>query len=180
MVDTVLGILSVAAAAGATKGRVVNISEVLAETSVSSLDLSRFVSVTPDATVETTVETMAAVKWSCAFIMEGSHIGGIFTQRDALQRAVGRPGNWQREIREEMTVAVQTMRDTDSVADGLKIMNDWWVRSVPVLDDDTAHSLAARVFQAECEAYPEAIRLYAAGRLEIEDHRVRTVTLPAE
>ena len=111
-----------------------NISEVLAETSVSSLDLSRFVSVTPDATVETTVETMAAVKWSCAFIMEGSHIGGIFTQRDALQRAVGRPGNWPRQIRDEMTVAVKTMRDTDSVADGLAIMNDWWVRSVPVLD----------------------------------------------
>jgi CBS domain-containing protein len=114
----------------------VNISEVLAETSVSSLDLSRFVSVTPDATVETTVETMAAVKWSCAFIMERSHIGGIFTQRDALQRAIGRPANWQRQITEEMTVAVKTMRDTDSVADGLAIMNDWWVRSVPVLDSN--------------------------------------------
>ncbi len=113
-----------------------NISEVLAETSVSSLDLSRFVSVTPDASVETTVETMAAVKWSCAFIMEGSHISGIFTQRDALQRAVGRPGNWQRPISDEMTVTVKSMRDTDSVADGLAIMNDWWVRSVPVLDSN--------------------------------------------
>ncbi len=113
-----------------------NISEVLAETSVSSLDLSRFVSVTPDATVETTVETMAAVKWSCAFIMEGSHISGIFTQRDALQRAIGRPNNWKREIRDEMTVAVKTIRDTESVADGLAIMNDWWVRSVPVLDSE--------------------------------------------
>ncbi|MFM7130314.1 MAG: phosphoribosylglycinamide formyltransferase [bacterium] len=30
---------------------------------------------------------------------------------------------------------------------------------VPVLDDDTAESLAARVFQAECEAMPEAISL---------------------
>jgi CBS domain-containing protein len=114
----------------------VDISEVLAETSVSSLDLSRFVSVTPDASVETTVETMAAVKWSCAFIMEGSHISGIFTQRDALQRAVGRPGNWQRPISDEMTATVKSMRDTDSVADGLAIMNDWWVRSVPVLDSN--------------------------------------------
>jgi CBS domain-containing protein len=35
-----------------------------------------------------------------------------------------------------MTVAVQTMRDTDSVADGLAIMNHWWVRSVPVLDSN--------------------------------------------
>ena len=31
-------------------------------------------------------------------------------------------------------------------------------KRVPVLPDDTSDSLAARVFEAECEAYPEAIR----------------------
>ncbi len=46
--------------------------------------------------------------------------------------------------------------------------------SVPVHDDDTAESLAARVFTAECELYPEAIRQYAAGRLEVHDRRVYT------
>lgn len=46
-------------------------------------------------------------------------------------------------------------------------------RTVAVLDDDTPDSLAARVFAAECEAYPEAIRLFAQGRLEIVDGRVR-------
>ena len=51
-------------------------------------------------------------------------------------------------------------------------------RVVPVLDDDTPDTLAARVFEQECEAYPEAIRLFAEGRLRIEDHRVRT--LPGE
>ncbi|HKB39151.1 MAG TPA: phosphoribosylglycinamide formyltransferase [Gemmataceae bacterium] len=48
---------------------------------------------------------------------------------------------------------------------------------VPVLDDDTPDTLAARVFEQECEAYPEAIRLFAEGRLRIEGRRVRT--LPA-
>lgn len=48
-------------------------------------------------------------------------------------------------------------------------------RAVPVLDDDTPESLAARVFAAECEAYPEAIKLYAAGRLKIEGRRVRVL-----
>jgi phosphoribosylglycinamide formyltransferase-1 len=38
-------------------------------------------------------------------------------------------------------------------------------RTVPVLDDDTPESLAARVFQEECEAYPEAIDRFASGRL---------------
>ncbi|HLF78383.1 MAG TPA: phosphoribosylglycinamide formyltransferase [Dehalococcoidia bacterium] len=34
-------------------------------------------------------------------------------------------------------------------------------KSVPVLPDDTPETLDARVFEAECEAYPEAVRLMA-------------------
>ena len=37
-------------------------------------------------------------------------------------------------------------------------------KAVPVLADDDADSLAKRVFAAECEAYPEAIRNYLASR----------------
>ncbi|MEX0716266.1 MAG: phosphoribosylglycinamide formyltransferase [Planctomycetaceae bacterium] len=48
-------------------------------------------------------------------------------------------------------------------------------RCVPVEDDDTPATLAARVFAAECEAYPEAVRLFAAGRLEIDGRRVRVL-----
>lgn len=46
-------------------------------------------------------------------------------------------------------------------------------RTVMVLDEDTPATLAARVFEAECEALPEAIRLYAEGRLELDGRRVR-------
>jgi phosphoribosylglycinamide formyltransferase-1 len=46
-------------------------------------------------------------------------------------------------------------------------------KAVPVLDDDTPESLAARVFQAECEAYPEALQLIADGRVRVEGRRVR-------
>jgi phosphoribosylglycinamide formyltransferase-1 len=44
-------------------------------------------------------------------------------------------------------------------------------RSVPVLDDDTPETLAARVFEVECEAYPEALRLIATGRVTVEGRR---------
>lgn len=47
-------------------------------------------------------------------------------------------------------------------------------QTVPVLDDDTPESLAARVFAAECEAYPEALRRIAAGRVRLEGRRVKT------
>ena len=43
---------------------------------------------------------------------------------------------------------------------------------VPVLDSDDADALASRVFDAECEAYPEAIRLFASGSLTIDGLRV--------
>jgi len=46
-------------------------------------------------------------------------------------------------------------------------------KSVPVLENDTAQTLAARVFQAECQAYPEAIRLFADARLVVSESRVR-------
>jgi phosphoribosylglycinamide formyltransferase 1 len=46
-------------------------------------------------------------------------------------------------------------------------------KPAPVLDDDTPDSLADRVFQQECEAYPEAIQLFAEDRLRIEGRRVR-------
>ena len=43
---------------------------------------------------------------------------------------------------------------------------------VEVRPDDDVDSLAARVFVAECEAYPEAIRLFGDGRLRIEGGEV--------
>lgn len=45
-------------------------------------------------------------------------------------------------------------------------------RAVDVLDDDSAESLQQRVFAKECEALPEAIRLYAARRLQVVGRRV--------
>jgi len=45
-------------------------------------------------------------------------------------------------------------------------------RCVAVEEGDDPDTLAARVFAQECEAYPEAIRLFAAGRLHIEGNAV--------
>jgi formyltetrahydrofolate-dependent phosphoribosylglycinamide formyltransferase len=45
--------------------------------------------------------------------------------------------------------------------------------AVPVLDADTPDTLAERVQAKERELYPEAIRLFGAGRLRVEGNRVR-------
>lgn len=49
-------------------------------------------------------------------------------------------------------------------------------RAVEVADDDTAATLAARVFEAECLVLPEAIRRFATGRLRIDGSRVRLLS----
>jgi formyltetrahydrofolate-dependent phosphoribosylglycinamide formyltransferase len=46
-------------------------------------------------------------------------------------------------------------------------------RSVPVEEGDTPESLAKRVFEQECIAYPEAIRLFAENRLRVDGRIVR-------
>lgn len=45
---------------------------------------------------------------------------------------------------------------------------------VPVLDDDTAASLHARIQKQEHIAFPEALQLIAAGKIRVEGRRVRT------
>jgi formyltetrahydrofolate-dependent phosphoribosylglycinamide formyltransferase len=45
-------------------------------------------------------------------------------------------------------------------------------RTCPVLPGDDEHTLAARVFEQECIAYPEAVRLFADGRLRLDNDQV--------
>ena len=44
--------------------------------------------------------------------------------------------------------------------------------SVPVLADDTEDTLSARILIEEHKLYPEAVRLFAEGRLSVEGRRV--------
>ncbi len=46
-------------------------------------------------------------------------------------------------------------------------------RACAVHEDDTAESLAARVFAQECIAYPQAVRLIAEGRVKVVGRRAR-------
>lgn len=44
--------------------------------------------------------------------------------------------------------------------------------AVPILDDDTPETLAARILVQEHKIYPRAVRLFAEGRLRVEGRRV--------
>jgi phosphoribosylglycinamide formyltransferase-1 len=46
---------------------------------------------------------------------------------------------------------------------------------VPVLDDDTEQTLAARILEQEHRVYVEALRLFCDDRVRIDGRRVRIV-----
>ncbi len=63
-----------------------------------------------------------------------------------------------------------TVHFVDETLDGGPIIVQ---RAVAVLDDDTPHTLAARILRAEHRAYSEAVALVVSGDYEIEGRRVK-------
>ena len=80
---------------------------------------------------------------------------GLHAQRQALQHGV--------------KVAGATIHFVDEGVDTGPIVLQ---SAVPVLDNDTEDTLATRILVEEHRLYPEAIRLYAEGRLRVEGRRV--------
>jgi phosphoribosylglycinamide formyltransferase-1 len=80
---------------------------------------------------------------------------GLHAQRQALEHGV--------------KVAGATVHFVDEGVDTGPIVLQ---AAVPVLEGDTEASLSARILTEEHRLYPEAVRLYAEGRLELHDRRV--------
>jgi phosphoribosylglycinamide formyltransferase-1 len=107
------------------------------------------------------------------------YVGRVMNIHPALLPSFGGKGYYGHHVHEAVIhsgckVSGCTVHFADNVYDNGPIIVQ---RCVPVLEDDTPDTLAARVFEQECIAYPEAIRLFAEGRLRIEGRRVRI--LPA-
>ncbi len=86
---------------------------------------------------------------------------GLHAQRQALEHGV--------------KVAGATVHFVDEGVDTGPIVLQ---SAVPVLEGDTEASLEARILVEEHRLYPEAIRLYAEGRLEVVGRRVSIRTDP--
>lgn len=113
------------------------VADTLNDTLVTDLDLSRHVIVSPADSVAETIDRMSAARYSCALVADDGQLVGIFTQRDVLMRVVGEEGAAERPIAELMTESPLTIGADEPVSAALTIMNESYVRSVPVLDDGT-------------------------------------------
>ena len=107
--------------------------------------------------------------------MSGKYLGRVMNIHPALVPAFCGKGYYGHYVHEAVLeygakVSGCTVHFADRVYDHGPVIVQ---KTVPVLEDDTPETLAARVFEKECEAYPEAIQLFAEGRLKIESRRVR-------
>lgn len=112
-----------------------NIAEALSSTPISTLDLSRYVEISPSTTLAEAVAAMRDNKRSCACITTDRELVGVFTQRDVLHRVIGRPENWSKAVGDLSRGPLRTLRNTQTVSDGIETMNRWWIRSLPVLSE---------------------------------------------
>jgi phosphoribosylglycinamide formyltransferase-1 len=98
----------------------------------------------------------------------------------ALLPAFGGPGMYGHHVHQAVLdygckVSGCTMHFVTLETDGGPIILQ---RAVPVEEDDTPKTLAARILPHEHALYCQAVQLYAEGRLKIEGRRVRV--LPAK
>ncbi len=103
--------------------------------------------------------------------------GRVINIHPALLPAFGGKGMWGRHVHEAVVksgvkVTGCTVHFADLEYDRGPIILQ---RTCPVLFEDTPDAVAARVFEEEKRAYPEAVRLFAEGRLRVEGGRVRIV-----
>ena len=121
------------------------------------------------------VDLIAMAGFMCLFRIPDKFIGRAMNIHPALIPAFCGKGFYGHRVHEAVLgygckVSGCTVHFADNEYDHGPIIIQ---RAVPVLDDDTPDTLAARVFEQECIAYPEAVQLFAEGRLSIEGRRVR-------
>lgn len=104
-----------------------------------------------------------------------NYAGKVMNIHPALLPSFGGKGMYGRHVHEAVLargckISGCTVHFVDNEYDSGPIIVQ---KCVAVFDTDGPDDLADRVFEQECEAYPEAIGLYAAGKLAADGQIVR-------
>ncbi len=116
------------------------------------------------------VDLICLAGWLCLLDIPAAYAGKMMNIHPALLPSFGGKGMFGQHVHEAVLahgckVSGTTVHFVDNEYDAGPIILQ---RTCPVEENDTPATLAARVFEQEKLAYPEAIRLFAAGRLKIE------------
>jgi len=119
------------------------------------------------------VDIVCLAGFLCLLVIPDDFIGRVINIHPSLLPSFGGKGMYGHHVHEAVIaagckVSGCTVHLCDNTYDTGQILVQ---RCCPVLENDTPATLAARVFEQECLAYPEAIRLVAAGRVRVDGHR---------
>jgi phosphoribosylglycinamide formyltransferase 1 len=122
-------------------------------------------------------ELIVCAGWLSLLDLPDRYLGRIINIHPALLPSFGGKGMYGAKVHQAVLdhgckVSGCTVHFVDATYDTGPIILQ---RVCPVLEDDTAETLAKRVFEEEKVAYPEAIRLFQHGRLKIDGRRVRVL-----
>lgn len=120
------------------------------------------------------VQLACLAGWTCFWRIPDRWIGRVMNIHPALLPKYGGKGFYGHHVHEAVLAAGDkesgcTVHFANNKYDAGPIVLQ---RKIPVLPGDDADTLAARVFEQETLAYPEAIRLFAEGRLKLVGDRV--------
>jgi formyltetrahydrofolate-dependent phosphoribosylglycinamide formyltransferase len=122
------------------------------------------------------VDLVVLAGWLCLLQIPEKYAGRVMNIHPALLPSpFGGKGMYGAKVHEAVLshgckVSGCTVHFVDAQYDNGPIIIQ---RTCEVREDDTPQTLAARVFEEEKVAYPQAIRLFGEGRLKIEGRRVR-------
>jgi folate-dependent phosphoribosylglycinamide formyltransferase PurN len=109
--------------------------------------------------------------WLCLWKIPARYENRVMNIHPALLPSFGGQGMWGHHVHEAVLKAGCKISGctvhfcTNDYDKGPIIVQ----RACEVRNDDTPETLAARVFEQECIAYPQAIKLFAEGRLTIQN-----------
>ena len=121
--------------------------------------------------VSANVDLVIQGGWLCLWKIPARYEHRVMNIHPALLPSFGGKGMWGHYVHEAVLKAGCKVSGctvhfcTNEYDEGPIIVQ----RTCQVENDDTPDTLAARVFEQECIAYPEAISLFAAGRLSVEN-----------
>jgi len=138
-------------------------------------DIDEFSKRLEDELAAANVDLVVQGGWLCLWKIPDRYENRVMNIHPALLPSFGGQGMWGHHVHEAVLKAGCKISGctvhfcTNEYDKGPIIVQ----RACQVKDDDTPDTLAARVFEQECIAYPQAIRLFAEGKLLVQNGVVR-------
>ncbi|HDS74903.1 MAG TPA: CBS domain-containing protein [Firmicutes bacterium] len=121
--------------------------ETLEETQIRHLNLPSPNVLSPTISIRSAIKHMRKVKCACGLVVKNEKLIGIVTERDVMNKVVGRPEMVGRQIREIMTPNPVTLGPDNSLDDAIELMSRGGYRNVPIIDDENRAIASLNVHQ---------------------------------